>query len=94
MYEELIQDLRDKAEFLRKTNYDSSIHNSFAETMSQAADAIEGISSLIDHYGGETGIKNLHEYADKYWEIVKNEKVGEQYNKQYAKEYCNTHPFL
>jgi len=41
MYEELIQDLRDRAEFLRKTNYDSSAHNSFAETMSQAADAIE-----------------------------------------------------
>ena len=42
MYEKLIRDLRYKAEFLRKANRDSSsVHNSFAETMSQAADAIE-----------------------------------------------------
>ena len=42
MYEKLIHDLRYKAEFLRKANRDSSsVHNSFAETMSQAADAIE-----------------------------------------------------
>lgn len=41
MYKELIRGLRDKAEFLRNANRDSSIHNSFAETMSQAADAIE-----------------------------------------------------
>ena len=38
---ELIQELRDRAEFLQKVNRDSSTHNSFAETMSQAADAIE-----------------------------------------------------
>jgi hypothetical protein len=44
MYEELIQDLRDKAEFLRKANRDNSIHNSFAETMSQAADVIEKLT--------------------------------------------------
>ena len=41
---ELIQDLRDRAEFLQKVNRDSSIHNSFAETMSQAANAIEELS--------------------------------------------------
>lgn len=44
MYEELIRGLRDKAEFLRKASRYSSPHNSFAETMSQAADAIEVLS--------------------------------------------------
>lgn len=47
MYEELIQDLRGKAEFLREANRDSSTHNSFAETMSKAADAIEKLRSFI-----------------------------------------------
>ena len=51
MYEELIQDLRDKAEFLRKASRYSSTHNSFAETMSQAADAIEQLSNAGSAYG-------------------------------------------
>ncbi len=49
-YEEQIQDLRDKAEFLRKTNYDSNTHNSFAETMSQAADAIEELTRAHEQW--------------------------------------------
>lgn len=46
MYEKLIQDLRDKAEFLRKASCYSSTRNSFVETMSKAADAIEELSRL------------------------------------------------
>ena len=60
----------------------------------QAADAIEELSGLVNHYGGESGIKNLEEYAIKYWEIVEKKKESEQYNKTYAEEYCNAHPFL
>jgi hypothetical protein len=40
--------------------------------MNEAADAIEELSGLVDHYGGETGIKNLQEYASKYWDLLKN----------------------
>ena len=56
-YEELIQDLRDKAEFLRKANRYSNTHNSFAETMSQAANAIDKLvkicNSLLSKYEEE-----------------------------------------
>lgn len=48
MYEELIRGLRDKAEFLWKASRYSSPHNSFAETMSQAADAIEELVKAKD----------------------------------------------
>jgi hypothetical protein len=60
MYEELIKRLRS--------------HNGWAlnETLDEAADAIEGLSGLVDRYGGETGIKNLEEYASKYWDLLKN----------------------
>lgn len=83
MYEELVKQLREAP----NDWYDADLHY-------EAADAIERLSSLVDHYGGETGIKNLEEYAIKYWEIVKKEKANEQYNKAYAYEYCNAHPFL
>jgi len=60
MYEELIQRLRS--------------HNGWAlnKTLDEAADAIEDLSGLVDHYGGETGIKDLQEYASKYWDLLKN----------------------
>lgn len=41
------------------------------EDLSEAANVIEELSSLVDHYGGETGLKNLREYASKYWDLVK-----------------------
>ena len=42
------------------------------EDLSEAANIIEELSSLVDHYGGETGIKNLEWYASKYWDLLKN----------------------
>ena len=45
------------------------------EDLSEAANVIEELSSLVDHYGGETGLKNLREYASKYWDLVKEEKT-------------------
>lgn len=38
--------------------------------MMKAADAIEGLSGLVDYYGGETGIKDLQEFAGKYWDTL------------------------
>ena len=60
MYEELVERLRS--------------HNGWAlnKTLDEAADAIEGLSGLVGHYGGETGIKNLEEYASKYLDLLKN----------------------
>ena len=49
--------------------------------MAEAADVIEELSGLVDHYGGETGIKNLQEYASKYWEIVKVELASRNVGK-------------
>lgn len=43
MYEELVKDLREKAEFLTAAE-PLNIKNAFAETMKQAADAIENTS--------------------------------------------------
>jgi len=59
MYEELVTRLRS--------------HNGWAlnKTLDEAADAIEELSGLVDYYGGETGIKDLHEYASKYWDLLK-----------------------
>lgn len=65
MYEELVKELRSKAEFLnvsgaRENSHGPNLKNSFAETMLQAADAIEKLSkvdtkanSIID------GLQNL-----------------------------------
>jgi len=46
MYEELIKQLRDNAEFLVKAS-SGYLSNSFAETMSQAADAIEELRDAL-----------------------------------------------
>lgn len=46
------------------------------EDLSEAANIIEELSSLVDHYGGETGIKNLEWYANKYWDLLKMLAAG------------------
>lgn len=65
-YEELIQDLRDKAEFLQKANCYSSTRNSFSEAMSQAADAINKLvkicNSLLSKYEEEAEAM-IYEYS-------------------------------
>ena len=55
MYEELIQSLREKAEFLTVSDVQKAppglnIKNLFAETMSKAADAIEEMRELVEIY--------------------------------------------
>lgn len=47
MYEKLIQDLLDRAEFAQKANRNNT-YNSFAETMSRAADAIKELNKRND----------------------------------------------
>lgn len=42
------------------------------EDLSEAANIIEELSNLVNHYGGETGIKDLNEFAGKYWDLLKN----------------------
>ena len=74
MYEELIQDLRDKAEFLRKASRYSSTHNSFAETMSQAADTIEEEDMAFRHL--ERDYKALCAYLPKW--IPATERLPEK----------------
>lgn len=51
MYEELVNDLREKAEFLTVAE-PLNIKNAFAETMKQAADAIEELQQTVQHYKG------------------------------------------
>lgn len=64
MYEESIHDLREKAEFLRKANHYSSIQNSFAETMSKAADIIEEEDMAFRHL--ERDYKELCAHLPKW----------------------------
>ena len=73
MYEERIQDLRDKAEFLRKANRYSNTHNSFAETMSQAADAIEELEMCCNHL--ERDYKALCAYLPKWIPVTDKEHI-------------------
>ena len=73
MYEELVERLRTCGNSLscNKCKWSSNCGGT-GEVLRKAADAIEGLSGLIDHYGGETGLKNLQEYASKYWDLLKN----------------------
>lgn len=50
MYDELVKQLRDNAEFLVKAS-SGCLSNSFADTMCQAADAIERLSEYADTIG-------------------------------------------
>jgi len=78
MYEELIESSRacamgyngncDRCLFCGMSNDKDG--DCYQQLHKAAADAIEGLSGLIDHYGGETGIKNLQEYASKYWDTL------------------------
>lgn len=67
MYEKLISSLRICQGMCEGSRFEEA-----AKLLTQAADAIEGLSGLVDRYGGETGIKNLQEYANKYWDLLKN----------------------
>ena len=72
MYEELIQRLRRCNQFkCNGCDYENVI-SCRVKLNAEAADAIEGLSGLVNHYGGETGIKNLEEYASRYWDLLKN----------------------
>lgn len=56
MYDELIKQLRDNAEFLVKAS-SGCLSNSFADTMCQAADAIEDLSMKL--HGAEAAITGM-----------------------------------
>lgn len=56
-----------------------SIGRCIPHLMDEAADAIEELVAMmrtdkefLEQYGGETGIKNLNEFAGKYWDLLKN----------------------
>lgn len=74
MYEELVKSLQScpDAEYgCSGCKYKKSL-GCREKLMAEAADAIEELSGLIGRYGGETGIKVLQEYANKYWDLLKN----------------------
>lgn len=74
MYEELVKSLQScpDAEYgCSGCKYKKSL-GCREKLMAEAADAIEELSGLLNRYGGETGIKNLQEYASKYLDTVKN----------------------
>ena len=73
MYEELVERLRTCGNSLscNKCKWSPDCGGT-GEVLRKAADTIEGLSGLVDHYGGETGLKNLEEYANKYFDLLKN----------------------
>lgn len=73
MYEELIKRLQIVAQWADKGLSIPPL------LLLEAADVIKELSAIVMHnkefleqYGGETGIKNLQEYASKYWDLLKN----------------------
>jgi len=71
MYEELVKSLRQCAEASCAGCKNVLVEiGCRGKLQREAADAIEGLSGLIKRYGGETGIKNLQEYANKYWDTL------------------------
>lgn len=72
MYEELIKHLQIVAQWADKGLSIPPL------LLLEAADVIKELSAIVMHnkefleqYGGETGIKNLQEYASKYWDLLK-----------------------
>ena len=73
MYEELVKSLRQCAEASCAGCKNDLVEiGCRGKLQIEGADAIEELSGLVDRYGGETGIKNLQEYANKYWDLLKN----------------------
>lgn len=64
MYKELVARLRDRA------RREDAYYEHGGDIINEAADAIEGLSGLVEHYGGETGIKDMQEFAGKYWDTL------------------------
>jgi hypothetical protein len=81
MYEELVKSLREKAEFLtvsdvRKAPPGLSIKNLFAETMSEAADAIEAMCEMVaDAYSENANL--IASYEDRLRWIPVTERLPE-----------------
>lgn len=69
MYDNVVKDLRNLLQAYKATDNGNS-HQ--AKILDSAVNAIEELSGLVEHYDGETGIKNLQEYASKYWDLLKN----------------------
>lgn len=93
MYDELVKQLRDNAEFLVKAS-SGCLSNSFADTMCQAADAIEELSMRL--HGDEAAIAGMKREIERMvvagnprW-IPVTEQLPEQnvpcivYNKYYG----------
>ena len=53
MYEELVKSLREKAEFLTVADGNANLKNQFADTMKEAADAIEAMCEMVALAHGE-----------------------------------------
>lgn len=92
MYEELVKSLRQCAEASCAGCKNDLVEiGCRGKLQIEAADAIEGLSGLIDRYGGETGIKDLNEFAGKYWDTLAKiprwipvaERLPEKYDRYY-----------
>lgn len=64
MYKELVARLRGRAR--REDEY----YAHGGDVINEAADVIEGLSGLVDYYGGETGIKGLLDIAKRYYDLL------------------------
>ena len=74
MYEDVVKELRNLLRSYKATD-NGNCHQ--AKILASAADAIEDLSSTVNAqrdilmaYGGETGIKQMEEYAGKYWDAL------------------------
>lgn len=66
MYEELIKQLREAP----NDWYDADLHYEAADAIEKLVAMMRTDKEFLEQYGGETGIKNLNEFAGKYWDTL------------------------
>ena len=67
MYESLVEALMQRFEKCDCMDY---LTIDAARSIVELRDTVQSQASLIERYGGETGVKQLQEFAGKYWEAL------------------------
>lgn len=71
MYDELVKRIKIFAQWVDKgLRIPPSICLEAADAIEALSAEVLGYKAILQQYGGETGIKNLQEYANKYWDLL------------------------
>ena len=67
MYENLVEALMQRFEKCDCMDY---LTIDAARSIVELRDTVQSQAALLERYGGETGIKQLQEFAGKYWDVL------------------------